>query len=237
MNIAYIDLETSPILGYAYGFYETTLLSIEKDSTLLSVAYKINDGKTVVFSRREYTEKQLVNILWRVLNDNDVIVAQNGDNFDIKVANTFFVRHKLKPPAPFKTVDTLKLARKYFKFPSNKLDYISQILLNKRKIETDKSLWFDCMKGDETALRKMERYNVMDVELCYEIYHKMKGWHTGHPNSNVYLGSTHKCPACAGNTQKRGFMVTRARKYQRYQCVDCGMWSKGELIKTAKPIS
>jgi predicted RNA-binding Zn-ribbon protein involved in translation (DUF1610 family)/DNA polymerase elongation subunit (family B) len=235
MNILYFDLENTPIFGTSWSTYQTNLLSIEKDSELLSVAYKINDGPTDVMSRRLYTERQLAKKLWKLFDNADVIVAQNGDAFDIKVANKFFVKYKLKPPSPYKTVDTLKLARKYFKFPSNKLDYLAEAILGGRKLSTGGiDLWFKCMKGDKDALIQMEKYNVHDVDLLYDLYHAIKQWHTGHPNHNVFNGTTHQCPNCGGNTQKRGFMVTRADKYQRYQCTSCGAWSKGERIKMNK---
>jgi len=238
MNITYIDLEIGPIKGTAWGSYKTNLLSIDEDAPLLSVAYKINDGPTQVASRRLYSEKKLTRIMWNVFNDSDVIVAQNGDGFDIRVANTFFIRHGFAPPAPYRTVDTLKIARKYFRFASNKLDYIAKLLLRQKKLSTGMDLWFACMRGEEKALRKMERYNVHDVNLLYEVYHLFKGWHTGHPNSNLYNGTTHRCPTCGGKSQKRGFNYTRVGKYQRYQCQKegCYAWWSGEKINTAKPI-
>lgn len=238
MNILYFDLETSPILGYVWRAYEDNLLAVEKDSGLISFAYKVNDEPTKVWSLREYTEKQMVKKLWTLFNEADVIVAQNGDSFDIKWSNRLFLKHNLKPPAPYKTVDTLKLARRYFRFTMNKMDYLAEILLGEKKIPTDFSLWKRCMAGDDKALRDMEKYCAHDVDLLYRVYHKLKMWHTGHPNSNVYNETTHKCPVCSGNTQKRGFMITRTGRYQRYQCTShtCGAWSKGSKIQGEKVI-
>lgn len=238
MKILYYDLETKPILGYAWGTYQTDLLTIEQDSGLLCFAYKINDGATRSLSLKDYTEKQMVKELWRLFDEADVLIAQNGDRFDMRVANKLFLKHGLNPPSPYKTVDTLKLARKYFKFDSNKLDHLARYLLGERKVSTGgMSLWIDCMNGHVSALRKMERYCRHDVNLLYQLYHKLKGWHTGHPNHNIYNGTTHKCPNCGGPTQRRGVMITKVRKYQRYACQSCGAWSKGEIIKVDKVIS
>lgn len=236
MNILKYDIETSPILGFTWNAYEDNLLKIEKDSGLLAFAYMWNDGPITVLSKRLYSERQMVKILWELFNEADVIVAQNGDKFDIRWANRLFIKYKLKPPAPYKTVDTLKLARKYFKFTKNSLDYLSEILLGEKKIETNSKLWFDCMRGDTSALKEMEKYCIHDVKLLDGVYNKLKVWHTGHPNSNLYNNTTHKCPVCGGNTQKRGFMVTRAAKYQRFACTKCGAWSHGERIKSDKVI-
>lgn len=237
MNILYFDLETSPILGYAWQMWEAKILSIERGTGLLAFAYKINDGKTRVVSTRTHTEREMVKLLWKLFNEADVLCAQNGDRFDVRKANMFFVKYKLRPPAPYKTVDTLKIARKSFKFDSNKLDNLAEFLLGERKLDTDFSLWLDCMAGNKKALTKMERYCKHDVDLLYRVYQELKGWSTSHPNHNLYSGNTHRCPVCGGKTQKRGFMYTRVGKYQRYQCVECGAWSKGEKIKHDKVIS
>lgn len=222
---------------YTWGAYEQNVLKIQKDTELLSFAYKINDGPTKVVSRRLFSEKELVKMLWKLVDEADVIVAQNGDSFDIKMANMYFLKYKLSPPSPYKTVDTKKVAKKYFRFPQNKLDYIAQFLFQDKKHETNMQLWFDCMAGNKGALLTMERYNKQDVDLLYRVYMTLRPWMTNHPNTNIYLGSTHKCPNCGGNTQKRGHMVTRVGKYQRYACIKCGAWSRGEKIKHDKVIS
>lgn len=236
MQILFIDLESSPLLGYSWNSWKTDLISIEKESALLSIAWKVNDGKTQAASRRLFTEKQLASKLWKLFDDADVIVGHNGDGFDIKVANKFFLKHGMTPPSPYKTVDTLKLARRYFRFGSNRLDYLSRFLFNDKKLETGMNLWFAAMAGEQSALVQMENYNKHDVDLLYKLYNKLRVWHTGHPNSNVYNGTTHQCPQCSGRTQKRGFNFSRVGKTQRYQCRDCGAWSTGERLEIPKPI-
>lgn len=237
MEILYIDLETTPILGYVWRAYEDNLLEVEKDFGLLCFGYAWNDKPISIVSIRENTERQMVKKLWDLFNEADVIVAQNGDRFDIKVSNALFLRHKLNPPSPYKTVDTLKLAKRYFRFSKNNLDYLAESIFGERKLPTDKSLWFACMDGDIKALKRMEQYCANDVVLLRKLYLRLRSWHTGNPNQNLYQGSTHKCPACGGDTQKRGQMYTRVGKYQRHQCKSCGAWSKGAKIISDKVIS
>ncbi len=237
MKIIYFDIENTPLTGQAWGTYEQNLLSVLKDTELLSFAYKINDGRTQVLSRRLYSERRLVKELWKLFNEADVLVAHNGDSFDIKMSNQYFVKFGLPPPSPYKSIDTKKIAKRYFRFSQNKLDYLGKFLFNERKIPTNFDLWVRCMEGDVKSLKLMEVYNIQDVDLLYKVYQELKAWHTGHPNINVYQGTTHQCPNCGGNTQKRGFMYTRVGKYQRHQCTSCAAWSKGEKIKTDKVIS
>ena len=245
MKILFYDLETSPILGYTWRNYKTDLLSIEKESGLLAFSYKVatfsdgkvDDGPVHNLSRRKSTEKQMVKKLWKLFDEHDVICAQNGDKFDMRVANRLFVRHKLKPPSPYKTVDTLKIARKNFKFDSNRLDDLGVFLLGESKHPTSLKLWMDCIKGDKKALQTMEEYCGQDVELLYKVYLKLRPWHTGHPNSNLYNQTTHACPVCGSkHVQRRGFNHTRVGLYQRYQCRSCGAWSQGEKVNKEKVI-
>lgn len=230
MKIVYFDIENSPILGHSWSMYEANILSVVKDTELLSFAYKINDEETQVVSRRLFSERQLVKRLWKLFDEADILVAHNGDGFDIKMSNQYFIKYGLTPPSPYKSVDTLKLAKKYFRFAQNKLDYLSGFLFNERKIHTNFDLWLGCMKGEEESLVQMEKYNIHDVDLLYRVYNTFKGWHTGHPNLNLYNGTSHKCPICGWNTQKRGYGYTRTSKYQRYQCKKCFGWSTGERV-------
>lgn len=237
MRILYIDLETTPVLGYVWRAYEDSLLHVEKDFGILCFAYAWDNEPVQVVSRSKYTERQVVRQLWKLFDEAEVIVAQNGDKFDIKVSNALFMRYGFAPPSPYKTVDTLKLAKKYFKFTKNNLDFLASSLLGEGKHSTDKSLWFRCMDGDKEAFIDMELYCEQDVALLRRIYLKFRGWHTGHPNANLYNGTTHKCPNCGGDTQKRGYMMTRVGVYQRYQCKKCAAWSKGQKINKDKVIS
>jgi DNA polymerase III epsilon subunit-like protein len=62
------------------------------------------------------------------MDEADLICAHNGDAFDIKKINSRLIVNGFKPPSPFKTIDTLKIARRVFKFDSNKLDNIGRYL-------------------------------------------------------------------------------------------------------------
>jgi len=232
MKTLYFDIESTPLLGYTFGTYQVNVLDVKQDTGLLCFAYRFNDGPIKVLSRRKYTERRLVKELWKLFNEADVIIAHNGDGFDIKMSNQFFLRYNLSPPSPYIKVDTLKLARRYFKFTQNKLDYLAKIMFGEQKISTNLQLWLDCMAGDKKALLRMEEYNIKDVDLLYKVHMKLRGWHVGNPNRNLFDGTSHKCPTCGGNTQKRGFGYTRATKYQRYQCTgECKGWSTGEREK------
>jgi uncharacterized protein YprB with RNaseH-like and TPR domain len=160
----------------------------------------------------------------------DIIIGHNADKFDIRKSNTRFVFHGLKPPSPYKTIDTLKIARKVFKFDSNKLDELGRYLGLGRKIpHTGFHLWHSCMLGDPKAWKVMKKYNARDITLLEDVYYILRPWATNHPNVNQgEVG----CPKCkATNVQKRGFSYTLLRKKQRFQCGNCHGWFEGPAAK------
>ena len=244
-KILIFDIESAPNLGFTWRKWEQNVIAFEREWYMLCFAYKWY-GETKIrvtslpdfkaYKKDKEDDSGLVKELWKLFDEADIIVAHNGDAFDIKMANAKFVQHGLKAPSFYKTVETKKVARKYFRFNSNSLDDIAQRLgLGKKLEHTGFDLWLGCMNGVKSSWRLMCRYNKQDVELLDKVYTVLRPWMDNHPNSNLYTGSTHNCPVCGSkNTQRRGFSMTRVGKFQRHQCMDCSAWSTGEKIKREK---
>jgi RNase_H superfamily len=237
-KILLFDIETAPSLGYSWNKYETTILKFEKEWYMLSFAYKWLGQKEVIvkalpdypnYSKDHSDDKALVTDLWNLFNEADLIIGQNLDKFDIRKANTRFLYHGLTPPEPYKTVDTLKLAKKYFAFNSNKLDDLGEFLGVGRKVKHEGiEMWLGCMAGDPKAWAKMKKYNKQDVLLLEKIYNKFRPWHKSHPNITI-KGDKLACPVCGSpKVQKRGYNYLISYKSQRYHCQVCGHWSSGK---------
>lgn len=183
-------------------------------------------------------DRKLVKELWHLLDKAEIVVAQNGDAFDLKKINARFAYHKLPPPSPYRTVDTLKVARKYFAFSSNKLDHLGASLGLGRKLEHEGfPLWRRCMLGDKKAWKKMKAYNKQDVLLLEKVYFRFLPWIKNHPNLNTYSDST-VCPKCGSKELlKRGYQFNQTTKYARIQCKSCGGWSRSPVnLQEQKPI-
>jgi uncharacterized protein YprB with RNaseH-like and TPR domain len=241
-KILYIDIETAPSLGWVWAKWQTNVIDFKADWYILSVAWKwghqdkvhvlgLNDFAG--YKRHKENDKSLVKKIWSLLDEADVIVAHNGDEFDLPKINTRFLTHELSPTSPYKTVDTLKIARKVFKFDSNKLDDLGRYLGIGRKLpHTGFNLWQGCMLGDKDAWTKMKQYNMHDVELLSEVYSLMRAWDKNHPQINQGLTANEACPTCSSkNVQRRGFSYTLLRKKQRYQCLNCRRWYEGSAKK------
>jgi hypothetical protein len=121
-------------------------------------------------------------------------------------------------------IDTLEVARKTFKFSSNRLDYIGQLIRNEGKIKTDYGLWLKCEAGDAKSLNEMLVYNEEDVRLTEDAYQFLKPWVRSHPNMAIYAEATEPaCPNCAStNIQENGHYYTSVNRFLSFRCLDCG---------------
>jgi hypothetical protein len=246
-KILLFDLETAPNIGAYFELYrEGNIVWNEEHWYILSVAYKwLGEKETYVIGLPDFkgyrkdksNDGKLVQELWKLFNTAEVIIAHNGDQFDIKKTNARFLYHHLEPPAPYKTIDTKKLAKRDFKFDSNKLDDLADYLGIGRKLRTEKGLWKDCMEGDLKAWEFMKEYNKQDVILLEKVYYKLRAWSKTGPNLNLILGGIENCPRCHSlHIQKAGMDYTAVGTYQSYRCLNCGSRPRGERIKRETPI-
>jgi len=191
-----------------------------------------------VYKRNRHDDSALCRTLRDLLDRADIVVAHNGDAFDIKKINSRLITNGFKPPSPFKTIDTLKAARRAFKFDSNKLDNIGRYLDEGRKIpNTGAALWRGCVEdGDPKSWRIMRRYCKQDTELLARVYERIKPWMPNHPNMNLYSAYRDRppgipCPTCEStNTQRRGVQVKVNTRRHRFHCQECGSWFSGKPV-------
>lgn len=241
-KILFLDLETLPAVTMAFGRFDQNINQdfVLQEGCIVSYSYAWNDGAVHGYilddfdikSRNDYVIASDLNTLF---NQADIIVAHYGDNFDIKVSNASFIRHGFNPPTFYKTIDTKKLASRYFKFPSNKLDSIGEFLGVGRKIETGgASLWRKVHDCDPVAKRNMLEYNKQDVILLRDVFNKLQSWNKTSPNMNLYNGEkTNGCKNCGSKTLENtgSFVYTPVNRYEEWRCTTCGALNKGGLIK------
>lgn len=236
-RILLIDLETAPSLGWVWGKWEQNVIQFEQDWFMLSFAFKwLGDKKTQVRALPDYSlyqkdklnDKELTKELWSLFDEADIIMAHNGDNFDIKKSNARFILHGMNPPSPYKQIDTLKIARKHFKFDSNKLDDLARYFEIGCKLPHEGfHTWKGCLEGDPKSWAIMKRYNAHDVDLLEQVYLRLRAWATSHPNLDNFTKNGN-CPTCqSSKIQKRGINVSKTGYKERFFCRDCGSWFSG----------
>lgn len=242
-KIVFLDIENAPNIGYTWSKYETNVIEYTQDWFILCVSWKWLGGKVESVSLPEFPlykkdktdDKEVVTKVWQVLNEADIVVGHNAAKFDLRKLNARFIHHNLTPPSQYSVIDTLRVARKYFQFDSNKLGDLGKYLGIGQKIDSGGFETFkQCMDGDMDAWIDMVKYNRQDVVLLEKLYYRLRPWIENHPLLEVITNDPIECPICAGKIHKRGAqLLSGGRMRQRFQCQnkECGKWSKGRINK------
>ena len=252
-KILAFDLETAPLKSAIWSAKQryTPYNMLDKDWYLLSFAAKWVGSNKIIYKDLRNKEAgseddyDLINNLHSLLSQADILIAHNGDRFDIPSLNTRFIKKGFLPPSPTQSVDTMRVARQQFRLPYYSLDYLTKTLLEEKyhKRKSTKfpgySLWSEVLAGNLEAWQEMEDYNKQDVVALEALYIKLLPWIKGHPNVALLSGDapdTHTCPNCGSTNQiRRGYQPTKfSGVYQRYVCGDCGKWSRSRTTITTK---
>lgn len=248
MKVLLFDIETAPILANIWGLWNETrdFKFVDIDWHLLSWSAKWLDEKTVTvrslpdypnYKKDKHDDSALLSDLWGLLDEADMVIGHNAAKFDCRKANSRFIANGMLPPSPYRMVDTLKAARAYFNFTSNRLDTLGEILGCGRKADTGGfELWRGCMRGDMKSWKKMCKYNKQDVILLEKVYLKIRPYIKNHPNLSLDNPSTVPvCPSCGSKKlTRRGYAYTNASKFARLNCKDCGKWSRTKVNELSK---
>lgn len=249
LKILTIDIECSPSVAHVWGLWDQNV----------AINQIVEDGKMICFAAKWYGDEQtlfysvngkgghagMVRAAWELLNKADIIVTYNGINYDVKHLNREFVMLGLPPVERFKHVDLLRVVKKHFKFPSNKLDYVAQHLgVGHKVVHEGHDLWKACMAGDMEAWQRMEAYNRGDVTLTEKVYDRLRPWcGVGMGVSlAVYDGDVLSCPACGSIERvETGPVVVGVSRFRGYRCTACGCVYRSKTrvgdVSAARPVS
>lgn len=236
------DIETLPIIAAVWGLKDQNigLNQIRKDWSVAAWGAKWLGDKEVFYADRSkgLSEKGLLQGIWKLLDEADIVITQNGKSFDSKRLNARFIHYGLRPPSPYKHIDTYLLIKSAADFTSNKLEYLTDKLCKKyKKLSHSKfpgmSLWNECEKGNKEAWAEMKKYNIQDVLSTEELYEAVKAW--GPKNMPSVYSLPLKCSVCGATVQRRGTEIKGKTLVQRVQCKNpsCGKWGTEALPKEA----
>jgi hypothetical protein len=245
-RVLVLDIETAPMLVHVWRLKDqyVGLNQLVQDSHIMAWSSKwLGEpaSSIVYYDQRDLkigNDLPILRPLWRLLNKADIVLTQNGKSFDIKQINARFMLHGMKPPRPFKHLDTYLISRHAASFTSHSLEYLSEKFCTKyKKLSHAKfpglSLWTECMKGNKEAWDEMRLYNTHDVLSTEEFYNKIRAWAPESAPKPFRGDVSILCGVCGekGHMTKQGFSIKNKFKYQQWQCQTCGKWATGDRVK------
>lgn len=200
----FFDIETSYCQGWFWQPSFKTQISYDqvlKQSSIICICYKWQGSdkvRSLTWNNGDASE--MMDKFFDVISEADEVVSHNGDKFDIKWIRTHFLLNGYKSMPEIKSIDTLKISRSKFKFPSNRLDAIGKYLGFGGKKDTGGiQLWHDIIqKNSKRAMKEMVDYCKRDVELLEKVFLKLEGFSKHKTHLGVEFNSNKKdCPYCA----------------------------------------
>lgn len=236
-KVLLFDIETAPLSVAVWGLWNNNvgLEMIQSEWFILSYAAKWlgdDEGKIMYKDLRGCVDKEddsvLLDDLWQLLNEADIVIAQNGIKFDKKKINARFIMNGYKPPSSYKMIDTLDIAKRIFGFTSNRLQWLTDKLNVKYKKLSHGNfsgylLWKEMLLDNIEAWQECEEYNKHDVFSLEELYIKLAAWDNKHPNFSLYFDEpVQRCRCGCNEFTEDGYAYTSLSKFQRYKCNSCG---------------
>lgn len=232
----FFDIETSYCLGWFWRpSYKTqiTYAQIIKQAAIICISYKWQGQKQIHSLKWDNgDDKEMMKKFFKVMLEADEVVGHNSDNFDLKWIRTRFLLHGFKSCPQFKSIDTLKISRSQFNFPSNRLDDIGEYLgIGRKKKQGQKmEMWHDIiLKNSKKAMADMIDYCDGDVVLLEKVYLTIEGFAKNKTHMGMLFNSKYDkcdCPQCA--SIKTVYVCTKVSAAGSFsiqlQCKDCGKY-------------
>lgn len=237
-RVIFWDIEVGAMIVRTFDL-KTDYISpsnIEKDWYVICASYcELDSNRTFTisvlddpkrFKKNPRDDYYVIKKLRDVLASADILIAQNGDKYDLAKINAKIITYGLPPLPPIKTIDTLKEMRRIGKFSSYSMNYIAKLFGIEQKIPTGDALWRACELGDVKAIKKMILYNRHDVNpMLKQVYLHLKPYMKNEPTSHFVRKP--QCPKCGMNSLVIDGHKTKVngQKTIHYRCKSCYQYS------------
>lgn len=238
-----LDIETRPMEAYVWGRRDVNigLDMLTHDWEIMAWSAKWLGDKEVYYRdvRNCKTDLEILAPLWELLDKADILITQNGQSFDARKINARMIHHGMRPPSPYRHLDTYRIAKRVGDFTSNSLEYLTDKLNTRyKKLKHGKfpgmSLWKECIKGNNKAWDEMKRYNINDTLCTEELYTKLRAWvPSTMPNVHYVQNIAVSCRVCgeSDRMRRKGIEMRQKGPIQKYQCQKCGAYTSGGKVK------
>lgn len=233
------DMETSPLKAWVWStgkqYVGHKQLAVDHNTYgIICITYCWNDGspvQSIDWGFEEQNTGRVVEEFDKILKTADHVIGKNNKRFDDKMLNAARMLNGL-PGMPDWTryTDDLEVQmRKYFRMPSQSLDYISNQLGLGGKIKMEMQDWIDIVEKTSNgpkALAKMIRYGKKDTADTRTLWNKLSQHFEPKLNMATFCNERLACTACGSvNIVQNGTRVSGGTKYQTYLCKSCGCYA------------
>lgn len=238
-KILFYDCETKPLKAYIWqlGTQFVGHKQLDKDFCqwgIICITYCWNDGKpakVIDWGYEEQNTGKVVEEFDKIIKQADYTIGKNNIRFDEKMINAARMLNGLPgfPQWVKYSEDLERNMRRYFRLPSQSLDYISGQLGLGGKIKMEFQDWIDIVEKNENGLKsfnKMLKYGKKDVVDTRTLWNKL----SEHFDTKINLGAWNNiklaCKHCASeNLWRDGVKCYGGSRWQEFQCKDCGRYA------------
>jgi hypothetical protein len=208
----------APVWGAFKQFIRPEMLEGEAKIICISYKWEFSDQVHTVtwdWQSGDWSDLKAVKKFIKLMGEADEIIGHNWDRFDEKQIRTRALLNGVLMYPHYRTLDTLKKSRKFFAFPSNKLDYLGKVNeIGRKKEHAGFDLWRRCQEGisedpkitgtkrqiQKEALKEMVEYCEQDVLLLEEYFTVISPYIDHNTNFAVLKGGEKwQCPECSSS--------------------------------------
>tara|TARA_R110000868_G_scaffold102014_3_gene280898 strand:- start:1882 stop:2748 length:867 start_codon:yes stop_codon:yes gene_type:complete len=147
--VLFFDIETLPLKTFIWQpgtqyVGHKNLLPSHSMWGLICIQYAVNDGPVKVLRYDKHGGTAgMIEAFDKLVAKSDIVLGKNSDRFDIKMLNSMRALLDIPPIVGWEkyTEDLEKQMRRYFRLPSQSLDYISKQLGVGGKVSMEMSDW------------------------------------------------------------------------------------------------
>ena len=167
--------------------------------------------------------------VWEVFDRADLIIGHNADRFDARHLMGGWAEMGLPAPAPYKVVDTLKIARGTFAYESNTLDALNKRLgIDAKTDKYDSRVAKAAVAGDKEAQDRIRFYNMGDIAASEALFDRLRPYARNIPHLGMWTDDEMACPSCGHTMTATGKTVhANVQKYEHLRCDNCGSHARG----------
>lgn len=234
-RILYYDLESSPLKAWVWQpgkqyVGHKQLVKEHSNWGIICVTYCFNDGKpaqSIDWGYEEQDTGKVIKEFDEVIRSADHYIGKNNMRFDVKMLNAarMFAGLPGNPDWVRYQDDLERQMRKYFRLPSQSLDYISEQLGLGGKIKMEMQDWIDIVEKNDNGLKslnKMIKYGKKDVLDTRKLWEKLSEHFEPRLNMAAFQDKSGACINCgSSNICKNGTRCSGGIKYQAYHCNAC----------------